>query len=149
MQGVSRFGRLLRAINCSMHTLMMALAMATPANGAGRIAVGDSLAVGFGQASHMTTMAKVGVSSCWIAARMPAGHYDFMLISAGTNDVPGRCIEQVRARANADVVEWVVPVNGARSHVLQVAAAHGDRTLFYLAGKGRAWPHPNCYFAVR
>ena len=111
------------------------------------VAVGDSLAVGFGQASGMPTRAIVGISSCRIVGMVPPGHYDFMLLSAGTNDPPGHCVEQVRARADASVVEWVVPVNGARSTVLRVAAAHGDRTLFYTPG-ARFWPHPARYFDV-
>ena len=110
------------------------------------VAVGDSLAVGFGQASGMPTRAIVGISSCRIVDMVPAGHYDFMLISAGTNDPPGRCVEAVRARADAYVVEWVVPVNGARGHVLAVAAAHGDQTLFYTPAPGNV--HPRGYFDV-
>ena len=135
-----------RAINC---TIALAALVLSPVHAlaGGRAAVGDSLAVGFGQASGMSVYAKVGASSCYIARHMPAGHFDFMLLSAGTNDPPGGCVEQVRARANAGVVEWVVPVNGARAHVLRVAAAHGDRTLFYAGAHGGV--HPARYFAVR
>ncbi len=78
---------------------------------------------------------------------VPAKHYDTLLISAGTNDVPGRCIEQIRSKVNADHVIWVVPVNGARAHVLQVAAAHGDRLFYYVASR-RNWPHPDGYRKV-
>jgi hypothetical protein len=125
----------------------MMLCTVGPAHGSA-VAIGDSLAVGFGAASHIETHARVGASSCAIVGMVPAKHYDFTLISAGTNDPPGRCIEQVRARVNADVVEWVVPVNGARGHVLQVAARHGDRTLSYAPAGGRAGVHPRAYWNV-
>jgi aromatic ring-opening dioxygenase catalytic subunit (LigB family) len=100
-------------------------------------AVGDSLALGFGEASGFETRAVVGEPSCphgrWpgVVNMVPAKHFKFLLISAGTNDVPGKCVEAIRAKANADQVMWVIPVNGARQHVLSVAHAHHDRTLSY------------------
>ena len=111
------------------------------------LALGDSLALGFGQASHLPTRAIVGISSCRILGMTPREHFSFVLLSAGTNDPPGGCIEAIRHRLSADRVQWVVPVNGARSHVLAVAGAHGDATLFYTPG-ARAWPHPAFYFDV-
>ncbi len=111
------------------------------------LALGDSLAVGFGGASHMPTRAKVGISSCRILHMTPSSHYDFVLLSAGTNDPPGACVEAIRERLTASRVEWVVPVNGARSHVLAVAGAYGDATLFYVAG-ARSWPHPAFYWDI-
>ena len=116
---------------------------------ASSLALGDSLALGFGRASHMHTSARVGKSSCWIAKRVPRKHYDFILISAGTNDEPGPCIERVRSEVNATTVEWVLPVNGARSHVLQVAIAHHDKLLVYTASRSkRVWPHPPRYWNI-
>jgi len=119
------------------------------------LALGDSLALGFGRASHMRTLAVVGEPSCpngrrrGILNMVPPGHFNFVLLSAGTNDPPGRCVEAIRARLNADCVMWVVPVNGARPHVLQVAARHGDALLYYTPGKGKVWPHPPRYWNVR
>jgi len=113
------------------------------------LALGDSLALGFGQASHLPTRAIVGVSSCRILGMTPAGHFDFVLLSAGTNDPPGRCLEAIRKRLDADRVLWVLPVNGARAHVLAVAAANGDGLLSYTPGRGRVWPHPPRYWDVR
>ena len=94
----------------------------------------------------MPTSARVGIGSCAILATTPTGHYDFVLLSAGTNDPPGRCIEAIRQKLNSERVEWVVPVNGARAHVIAVASAHGDTPLFYAAG--RNWPHPRAYWNV-
>jgi hypothetical protein len=153
------------AINCT--ALMLALTV--PAAGkarhahhahahravgrvAGAVAIGDSLALGFGLASGFEIAAAVSEPSCpsrlWrgIVAMVPARHFRFALISAGTNDVPGRCVEAIREKVSADEVMWVIPVNGARQHVLSVAQAHQDRTLFYTPG--RNWPHPTAYFDV-
>ncbi len=123
----------------------MLLSLTTPAL-SNALALGDSLAVGFGQASHMPTSARVGIGSCAILAMTPTAHYDFVLLSAGTNDPPGRCIEAIRKKLNSERVQWVVPVNGARAHVIAVANAHGDTLLFYAAG--RNWPHPRAYWNV-
>ena len=132
--------------------IAIALLLAFPPKArGGELALGDSLALGFGQASRMPTRAIVGEPSCpnkrrpGILSMVPAEHFGFVLLSAGTNDVPGRCIEAIRAKINADKVQWVVPVNGARNHVLAVASAHGDATLFYTPGV-RSWPHPATYF---
>jgi|ERR1700722_6533134 len=107
--------------------------------------VGDSLTVGVSQILHANkVVAKVGMSSCWIAARTPREHHNWAVISAGTNDPPGRCVASVRARINADRVVWIVPVNGARGNVIRVATAHGDKLAYYTPGK-RSWPHPSSY----
>ena len=121
------------------------MALAGPSQ-ASSLALGDSLAVGFGRASHMHTSAKVSASSCAIVGMVPRAYYDFVLISAGTNDVPGPCIEKIRARVNAGRVEWVVPVNGARKHVVRVALAHGDSLLYYKSGPN--YPHPRRYWNI-
>lgn len=106
------------------------------------LALGDSLAVGFGRASGLPLRARVAASSCAILAMTPKTPLGFVLISAGTNDPPGRCIAAIRARVHAQRVTWVVPVNGARARVLRVAGLWGDRALFYTPGRGRVWPHP-------
>ncbi len=126
---------------------LMALAWPSIASTRSTLALGDSLALGFGQASHMHLSARVGKSSCWIAKRVPIKRYDFILISAGTNDPPGLCIEKIRALVNGGLIVWVVPVNGARNHVLKVAAAHHDGLLYYKPSK-RAWPHPARYWNI-
>lgn len=114
------------------------------------VAIGDSLAIGFGGASHMTIRAKVGISSCAIRGYVPFAHFDGVLISAGTNDPPGRCVAQVRAlvasRVHPSRVRWVVPVNGAKFTVLAVARRYGDELLYYSPQRGRGWPHPRRYF---
>ena len=125
--------------------LAFAIPLATPA-AAGDLALGDSLALGLGRALGIATIARIGISSCSIVGMAPRGHYDRVVLSAGTNDPPGRCIEAIRQKLNSGRVEWVVPVNGARAHVIAVANAHGDTLLFYAAG--RNWPHPRAYWNV-
>jgi hypothetical protein len=132
----------------AMTLLIVALFLFTSPVKAADLALGDSLALGFGQASHMTINAKVGISSCAILARTPTDHYDFVLLSAGTNDPPGRCVAAIRARLNASHVMWVVPVNGARGTVLATAKVYQDQTLVYTPGR-RSWPHPQRYWNVR
>ena len=117
-----------------------------PLAGLSALAFGDSLALGFGQASHMRTLAIVGIGSCALLAITPTSHFDFVLLSAGTNDPPGPCIEAIRAKLMADRVEWVVPVNGARLNVIAVAKSRGDALLYYAAGPN--WPHPRAYWNV-
>jgi hypothetical protein len=118
----------------------------------GAVAIGDSLALGFGQASGFETHAKVGEPSCptksWrgVLNMVPSKHYRFALLSAGTNDPPGPCIEAIRIKVQADQVIWVIPINGARQHVLSVAQAHHDDTLSYTPGPN--WPHPRAYWNV-
>jgi len=129
--------------NAILGALALAL-VALPAS-ANTLALGDSLAVGAGQALHVQTIAKVGASSCDILFTVPRARFETVIISAGTNDPPGSCIEGIRELVHADKVVWILPVNGARSHVEAVAAVHGDKTVSYSPASGRAWPHPKSY----
>jgi hypothetical protein len=114
-----------------------------------RVAFGDSLAVGFGPASGLYTIARVGFGSCAILrALTPRYPLDLALISAGTNDAPGPCVAAIRRAVIARRVYWIVPVNGARDRVLATARAYGDIPIFYVAARGRTWPHPARYFNV-
>ena len=94
------------------------------------LAVGDCIAVGTGGALGVTTVARVGASSCAIAGRVPAGVWGNVVISAGINDLPGRCVGEVRSRLHATgVVVWVRPINSAGGTVDAVAGEWGDRVL--------------------
>jgi hypothetical protein len=80
----------------------------------------------YGHASHVPTFAKLEASSRYIVGLVRAAHYDTVLLSAGTNDTPGRCIELLRNKVHADRLLCIIRVNGARARVLLVAAQHGD-----------------------
>jgi hypothetical protein len=112
------------------------------------IVIGDSLAVGFGAAAHIETHARVSASSCAIASFAPSGSVDVIVVSAGINDPPGRCLDSLRARLHARRVIWILPapINSARAHVASVAAAHGDATCSYVTGP-RSF-HPRSYQAL-
>lgn len=116
------------------------------------LAVGDSIALGTGQALHVRTVAHEGMGSCWILQHAPGGAFDHVLISAGINDAPGRCIEQIRAKYAGAKVVWVLPaaINAARAHVASVAAAHGDKVVAYRCrgGCSKSNFHPASYPSV-
>jgi hypothetical protein len=141
-------GRLFSFLGVLMRNAFLGAAiivcMALPAS-ANTLALGDSLAVGAGQALHVETVARIAASSCAILRSVPARHFGVVVISAGTNDPPGGCVEKIRAAVHADLVIWILPVNGARNHVAVVARAHGDKTVSYAPGPGRLWPHPRSY----
>ena len=73
------------------------------------IVIGDSLAVGFGAAAHIETHARVSASSCVIASFAPSGSADVIVVSAGINDPPGRCLDSLRARLHARRITWILP----------------------------------------
>lgn len=128
--------------------LLLLLLAAAGHGHAASLALGDSLAQGFGPASGLPTIARRGWGSCDILRLIPNRPLDLVLISAGTNDVPGPCVETIRSRVKARRVFWIVPVNGSRAHVLAVAARHGDTPIFYVPLRGRGWPHPPRYYNV-
>lgn len=108
------------------------------------LCLGDSLSVGVAALLHCMSIARVGASSCAISHWVPAQYFDHVVISAGTNDPPGRCIEQLRERLRGGNIVWVLPVNGARDHVAGVARASGDSVCSYSAGRGLG-VHPSSY----
>lgn len=114
------------------------------------LALGDSIAWG---AVHLgglpaISVARVGAPSCEILRAAPRRHFGRVVISAGVNDAPGRCLEAIRAAIDADVVVFILPpaINSARAHIARVAAAHGDRTVSYEPGPDGL--HPRSYPAL-
>lgn len=125
--------------------LLLCILCKMPAYSA-ELALGDSIAVGTGQALGVETRAKVGASSCAIVAFVPAGHYDRAVISAGVNDPPGRCVFAVRGRLDAARVVWIRPIRGSGPAVDLAASAFGDRVIYYRPGRDGL--HPASYAAV-
>lgn len=109
------------------------------------LVIGDSIALGTGTALHVETRARVGAPSCEILRKVPGGRYDVVVISAGVNDPPGRCLEAIRARVHARRIIWILPapINSARAHIAAVACEHGDRTVSYVPGRDHL--HPRSY----
>lgn len=110
------------------------------------VAIGDSIAVGVGQAMHIETRARVGASSCWIYKHLPKGDYDTAIISVGVNDGDSKhCIEEVRNNVHARRVIWILPAAYATDEVKAVAEKWGDTVVTYTTGTGKTWPHPPRY----
>lgn len=134
------------------HALGLAALLLASTAHAEDLAVGDSIAVGTGQALHVRTAARVGASSCAILGLAPGGAFEHVVISAGINDPPGSCIESIRQRYAGAKVVWIVPARtAARAHVIALAAKYGDRSVYYRAGGDNTHPrsYPSVAAAVR
>lgn len=118
----------------------------------GDAAIGDSIALGTGSALGVPTYARSSMSSCWVLRHLPNQSFDRVVISAGINDAPGRCVDDILSRVQARhvVVILPAPINSARAHVAAVAAAHGAQTLAYACHGGctRSNFHPGSYAVV-
>jgi hypothetical protein len=121
------------------------LTIAAPAS-AGDAAIGDSIALGTGRALHIATFARVGASSCAILGFAPRASFERVVISAGVNDPPGRCVAALRGAVHARIVVWICPVNSARQAVELAASAYGDRVIEYLPGRDGI--HPAAYSSI-
>lgn len=117
------------------------------------ILIGDSIAVGVGQARpECETVAQVGISSQrYIATMLPPGRTqaDTAVISLGVNDDISLDtldnLRTVRARVAANRVVWLLPglKENVREMIRTVAAENGDRTLDTRPQVGRDHLHPN------
>lgn len=107
---------------------------------------GDSIAVGLHYGLRgCTWSAKVGIPSGAIVARVAPAR--ILVVSAGSNDPANphlaANLEAIRNRAAGGVI-WILPaVPSARAVVARIAAAHGDRTVAFLAGRDHI--HPRSY----
>ena len=123
-------------------------ALVTGAACADTLALGDSIALGTGQALNAETIAVKGMGSCAIDRMVPAKHFDRAVISAGVNDAPGMCVDSILSRVSADEVIVILPpgINSARAHIIQVAKSHHFKTVSYVPGKDGL--HPRSYAEV-
>lgn len=107
---------------------------------------GDSISVGLATIiKGCAVVAKVGMSSAWIAAHAYAGSFDTVYISSGSNDPtnPALVSNLRRTRAkNAARTIWIAPVN-AKARAAVYAAAGGDPVVTFVPGKDRV--HPKSY----
>jgi hypothetical protein len=107
---------------------------------------GDSIAQGTGAAMHVATWARKSMSSCWILHHLPDGHFEHFVVSAGVNDVPGRCVPKIAAwmHAHARHGYWLVGYGaGETAMVVNSAAAYGQIVLFFVTGPDHV--HPRSY----
>lgn len=117
------------------------------------IAVGDSIAVGIGQAAHCTINAKVGVSSSYIADHTISSNKSVAVISAGSNDPTNprlrTNLDRIRYKITSKSVIWILPYNRKAAAVVKaVAVQHGDGYIDLYAFKTRDGVHPSSYGSV-
>lgn len=111
------------------------------------VAIGDSIAVGVGQALHCSIHAKVGASSTAIVSY--ARGNGFCIVSAGSNDPHNpnlrRNLEKIRSNLNpCDKIIWILPQNSKAAKVVNaVATKHGDYVVSFKAGADGV--HPKSY----
>jgi thiamine biosynthesis protein ThiC len=113
-------------------------------------AIGDSIAVGIGQAAHCTINAKVGASSSYIANHTISTSKDVVVISAGSNDPANpnlkKNLEKIRSKVKANTVVWILPYNRkAAAAVISVANRHGDKYIDLVSVKTNDGVHPSSY----
>ena len=116
------------------------------------IMIGDSIAVGVGQARpECETIARVGISSArYVATMLPRGRTSAgtAVISLGVNDgdTTGTLdnLREVRSRIDAPAVVWLLPglKEDVRDMIRTVAAENNDRTLDTRPQVGRDHLHP-------
>ncbi len=115
------------------------------------LVLGDSLAVGIGQARpECRVEAKVGISSqTFLEQRHGSGPVRTVVISLGVNDKPEvdtlENLERVRARVRAQSVVWVTAGKSerARQAVRTIARRHGDRIIDSAPLAGPDGLHPD------
>lgn len=116
--------------------------------------LGDSIALGLSLAHPgCDVSAKVGRSTHAILShQLPQRHYDFVVISAGSNNPNDPALrsqlQRIRATVDADRVVWIEPLNSTRARTLvrEVAADHGDATQRF--DRSRDGVHPRSYGAL-
>lgn len=116
-------------------------------NGGTGYVAGDSIALGVAQQLHWQHNARVGAPSKEIVDKVPRGHYDLLVLSAGSNDPRNPALasnlEAMRKRAGGGVL-WIAPVEPhARSVVERVAREHGDHVVTFTPGRDHV--HPRSY----
>lgn len=117
------------------------------------IAIGDSIALGIGQAAKCSINAKIGASSSYIADHTVSRGNGVAVISAGSNDPDNpRLAENLKAIRNkikARRVVWILPYHRrAAREVMLVAGLYGDGYINlarFATGDG---VHPKSYSAV-
>ncbi len=117
------------------------------------VAVGDSIAVGVGQAAHCSINAKVGASSSYIANHVVASNKSVAIVSAGSNDPTNPHLRsnliKIRSKLNSDRVVWILPYDRRAAKIVRsVAITFGDGYIDLSGFDTRDRVHPSSYSAV-
>lgn len=126
---------------------------------AGCLIIGDSIAAGI--AAALSTMqlvacdvrARVGASAGAIISMVPTASYQFVIISAGSNDRGNRILaadlERLRITLRANAITWVYPRGSPEAWaVYRVARKRGDRAIGLESIGSRDGVHPRSYHAA-
>ena len=111
------------------------------------LAIGDSIAVGVGQAMHCTVRAHVGWPSSKIVTLSNGVRAELCIISAGSNDpkIPKLIVnlKKIRNNLNCNRVVWIKPVNRTASAAVSAAMRGTDSSVSFVPGKDNV--HPKSY----
>jgi hypothetical protein len=115
-------------------------------------AIGDSIALGTGNALHVPTYAWIGASSCEILSKMPSGPFGHVVISAGINSPSSPCLAEIIEKVQAKQITMIVPANINLSHqqVIDLANLHRFHMVEYSCkgGCSKSNFHPGSYSVV-
>lgn len=114
------------------------------------VAIGDSIAVGVGQAMHCTVRAHVGWSSSKIINLTNGVKSELCVISAGSNDPnnPKLLLNLKTIRGKIDCVKviWIQPINKKAASAVRNAKRGGDSVVTFSPSKDNV--HPKSYSAL-
>jgi hypothetical protein len=117
---------------------------------------GDSIALGLAAVMAASGVpacqqhARVGAATSTIASMVPARHYDLAIVSAGSNDAPGRKLRQaltrLRTRIRANQIVWIYPRAPQQAWAIYAAArSFGDGAIGLARLPSRDGVHPDDY----
>ena len=111
------------------------------------VAVGDSIAVGTGQAMHCVVRAHVGWSSNKIITLSNGVKAELCIISAGSNDPKNPKLivnlKRIRNNVDCDKVVWIKPVNSTAAKAVFTAKNPSDSVISFTPSKDNV--HPKNY----
>lgn len=132
--------------------------------GAGCAVIGDSIANGtggqFGGCNYTAPSGNVGKSANYIANNLPAGTFNTVVLSVGSNPSSNQLADMQRIRAELErrnpnvTVLWIQPssTNAVAApsipNVQNVAGQYGDRVLPFTGGSADSGLHPASYANV-
>lgn len=117
------------------------------------VAIGDSIAVGVGQAAGCVLGARVGVSSSYISNHVISSDNEVAVISAGSNDPRNpslrKNLEKIRSKIHSNRVVWILPYDRSAARIVKsVAITHGDGYIDLSDYRTRDGVHPSNYRAI-
>lgn len=115
------------------------------------ISIGDSIAVGVGQAMHCQIKAHVGWPSSKIIYLADGSSHQICILSAGSNDPYNpnlsNNLKTIRNKVHCRYVVWMLPVNKtARAVVDRAALVNHDYRLTFKPGRDNI--HPQNYNVI-